>query len=91
VRGASPTAIAWLHVTASAAERARLERRVAGAGAGRPELGGDAVIALGVARGPEVARVLGALRDARLDGEIRDRLGEIDYVKTWLQNAKKEG
>ena len=91
VRGVSPTAIAWLHVTASAAERARLERRVAGAGAGRPELGGDAVIALGVARGPEVARVLGALRDARLDGEIRDRLGEIDYVKTWLQNAKKEG
>ena len=78
-------------MTASAAERARLERRVAGAGAGRPELGGDAVIALGVARGPEVARVLGALRDARLDGEIRDRLGEIDYVKTWLQNAKKEG
>jgi len=50
------------------------------------------LLALGVARGPDVARVLGALRDARLDGEIRDRQGEIDYVKSWLEHhMKKEG
>jgi hypothetical protein len=34
-----------------------------------------------------VAAVLRALGDARLDGEIRDRAGEIDYVRAWLQHA----
>src|SRR6185436_4076679 len=77
-RASSPTALAWLHLEGDTAARARLERCLAPAGQARPELGGDAVIALGVARGPDVARVLGALRDARLDGEIRDRQGEID-------------
>ena len=91
-RASSPTALAWLHLEGDAPARARLERRLLPAGQGRPELGGDAVIALGVARGPDVARVLGALRDARLDGEIRDRQGEIDYVKSWLEHhMKKEG
>jgi hypothetical protein len=42
------------------------------------------VLELGVTRGPDVAAVLGALRDARVDGEIHDRQGEIDYVKAWL-------
>jgi tRNA nucleotidyltransferase (CCA-adding enzyme) len=56
---------------------------------GQTELGGEAVLALGVPRGPVVAAVLSALRDARLDGEIRDRQGEIDYVRSWLQT--KEG
>jgi len=89
LRGSSPTALAWLHLEGDAAARAQLERRLAPAGEGRPELGGDAVIALGVARGPDVARVLGALRDARLDGKIRDRQGEIDYVKSWLDHHKE--
>jgi tRNA nucleotidyltransferase (CCA-adding enzyme) len=87
-RATSPTALAWLHLAGDANTRIRLGRRLP-TRAGRPELGGDAVIALGVPRGPAVARVLGALRAARLDGEIRDRQGEIDYVKTWLQH--KEG
>jgi hypothetical protein len=92
VRASSPTALAWLHLEADAAGRARLEARLAPVGQGRPELGGETVIALGVARGPDVARVLGALRDARLDGEIRDRQGEIDYVRTWLaHHTQREG
>ncbi|HTO11112.1 MAG TPA: hypothetical protein VMQ51_06035 [Candidatus Binatia bacterium] len=92
LRGSSPTALAWLHLEGDTGARARLERRLAPADAGRPELGGEAVIALGVARGPGVARVLGALRDARLDGEIRDRQGEIDYVKSWLdRHTEREG
>jgi hypothetical protein len=45
-----------------------------------------------VARGPDVAAVLGGLRDARLDGEIRERQAEIDYVRTWLHHrTTKEG
>ena len=88
VREAGATTAAWLHLAGGAEARARLERLAAGAD-GQTELGGEAVLALGVPRGPVVAAVLSALRDARLDGEIRDRQGEIDYVKSWLQT--KEG
>jgi len=91
VREAGPTTAAWLHVAGDAATRARLERLVAAEPDGRSLLGGEAVLGLGVPRGPDVAAVLGALRDARLDGEIRDRQGEIDYVRSWLTNRKKEG
>jgi tRNA nucleotidyltransferase (CCA-adding enzyme) len=85
LREAGPTTSAWLHLTGDAATRARVERLVADEPAGRPALGGEGVLALGVGRGPDVAAVLGALRDARLDGEIHDRCGEIDYVRTWLR------
>jgi tRNA nucleotidyltransferase (CCA-adding enzyme) len=90
-REANPTALAWLHLSAAAADRQRLTDLLAQARAGRPALTGDEVLALGVARGPDVAAVLHALRDARLDGEIRDRAGEIDYVRGWLQHREKEG
>jgi tRNA nucleotidyltransferase (CCA-adding enzyme) len=89
VREAGPTTTAWLHLAGDADARARLERLADREADGRTVLGGEAVLGLGVPRGPEVASVLSALRDARLDGEIRDRQGEIDYVKSWLQT--KEG
>jgi tRNA nucleotidyltransferase (CCA-adding enzyme) len=89
VREAGPTTTAWLHLAGDADARARLERLAGHEADGRPLLGGDAVLGLGVPRGPEVAAVLSALRDARLDGEIRDRQGEMDYVRSWLQT--KEG
>lgn len=54
----------------------------------RPDLGGDEVIALGVPPGPEVARVLEALRDARLDGAVAGRHGEASFVRDWL--SRKE-
>ena len=44
-------------------------------------LGGEDVIALGVPRGPAVARVLAELRDARLDGTVTDRAMEEDLVR----------
>jgi hypothetical protein len=58
--------------------RANAESRIA--------LGGEALLRLGVTQGPDVASVLAGLRDARLDGEIRDRASEIEYVRTWLSN-----
>ena len=91
VREAGPTTSAWLHVSAEAAVRARLERLVAAGPEARPALGGEAVLALGVARGPEVAAVLDALRDGRLDGEIREPADEIDYVRSWLRTRTREG
>jgi tRNA nucleotidyltransferase (CCA-adding enzyme) len=90
LREAGATSTAWLHLSGDASTRARLARAAA-ASTTRTGLDGDAVLGLGVRRGPDVAAVLGALRDARLDGEIRDRQGEIDYVKTWLANRTKEG
>src|SRR5439155_266302 len=44
-------------------------------------LSGDEVVALGVPRGPAVARVLAELRDGRLDGRITDRAMEIAQVR----------
>jgi tRNA nucleotidyltransferase (CCA-adding enzyme) len=89
VREAGPTTTAWLHLAGDADARARLERLADHEADARPLLGGDAVLGLGVPRGPEVAAALSALRDARLDGEIRDRQDEMDYVRSWLQT--KEG
>jgi hypothetical protein len=91
LRAAGPLAPGWLHLAGDDATRARLERLAGTEPDGRPVLGGDAVLGLGVARGPDVAAVLGALRDARLDGEIHDRQGEMDYVKAWLSTRTKEG
>jgi tRNA nucleotidyltransferase (CCA-adding enzyme) len=93
VREAGPTTAAWLHVTADAATRARLETLTAAEPGARSQLGGEAVLGLGVTRGPEMATVLGALRDARLDGEIHERQDEIDYVRAWLhkQSASRRG
>jgi tRNA nucleotidyltransferase (CCA-adding enzyme) len=85
-RQSSPTALAWLRLAGDTATRTRLERALALEDTARPLLGGDELLGLGVERGPDVAAALGALRDARLDGEIQDRTGEIDYVRTWLQN-----
>jgi tRNA nucleotidyltransferase (CCA-adding enzyme) len=89
LRQAGPTTTAWLHLAGDADTRARLDGLAGREAAGRPLLGGDAVLDLGVPRGPEVAAVLSALRDARLDGEIRDRQDEMNYVRSWLQT--KEG
>jgi tRNA nucleotidyltransferase (CCA-adding enzyme) len=91
LREAGPLAPAWLHLAGDDAIRGRLGRLAGAEPDARPVLGGDAVLDLGVARGPDVATVLGALRDARLDGEIHDRQGEMDYVKAWLSTRTKEG
>ncbi len=54
----------------------------------RPALSGDAVVALGVPRNAEVARVLSELRDARLDGVVTDRDGEVAYVQDWIKRPR---
>lgn len=91
-RGMSSTALAWLRLAGDRGDGERLERVLAADRAARPVLDGEAVLGLGVARGPDVARALTALRDARLDGEIQERRDEIDYVRAWLQNrTEKEG
>jgi tRNA nucleotidyltransferase (CCA-adding enzyme) len=91
LREAGLLAPAWLHLAGDDALRARLGHLAGAEPDARPVLRGDAVLGLGVARGADVAAVLAALRDARLDGEIHDRQGEMDYVKAWLATRTKEG
>ncbi|MBI3743127.1 MAG: CCA tRNA nucleotidyltransferase [Chloroflexi bacterium] len=51
------------------------------------ELNGDDVIALGVPRGPDIGKLLRALHDARLDGEVSNRDGEAALVRRWLEHG----
>jgi tRNA nucleotidyltransferase (CCA-adding enzyme) len=50
----------------------------------RPALSGDEVVALGVARGPEVGVCLAALRRRRLDRQVRTLADEREFVRAWL-------
>jgi tRNA nucleotidyltransferase (CCA-adding enzyme) len=79
----------WL--SGGARTRAAVEWFVGQARAVRPVLRGDEVVALGVGPGPQVAEVLGGLRDARLDGAVGDRDAETAYVRDWVARRRKEG
>ena len=46
-----------------------------------PQLTGADLTAMGLRPGPDFKRLLRALRAARLDGEVRDRAGEVELVK----------
>lgn len=87
VRRATPLHVAAAYLRGDAETRGRLDRHAVGA----PDDGlrGDDVIALGVPRGPAIAQVLAELRDRRLDGEIADRAGEIDYVESWVAARRR--
>jgi tRNA nucleotidyltransferase (CCA-adding enzyme) len=94
LRRRSPLALAWLWLTGDVAVRARLDWFVEHARALAPVLRGDDVIALGVPRGPRVAAVLAALRDARADGALADREAEVEFVRAWVRHgppAREEG
>jgi tRNA nucleotidyltransferase (CCA-adding enzyme) len=68
--------------------RRRVEWFLASGQAVRPSLRGGDLLALGVPKGPAVAAVLGALRDARLDGRLRSGAGERALVRAWLAGEK---
>jgi len=76
--------LAGLWLTGGAEARATVDWFLSHARGARPALNGDAVVALGVPRNAEVARVLSDLRDARLDGIVTDRDSEVAYVEDWV-------
>jgi tRNA nucleotidyltransferase (CCA-adding enzyme) len=88
--GLAGVELGWLWLTGDAALRSAIDAVVAAGRAARPVLRGDEVIALGVPRGPAVARVLTGLRDARLDGVVHDRTGEAAWVRAWLREEQPE-
>src|SRR5439155_27316398 len=79
LRELAPVALACLWLVGDGKARAALDWYL-GLDRAPAALSGDEVIALGVPRGPAVARVLAELRDGRLDGRITDRATEIDVV-----------
>jgi tRNA nucleotidyltransferase (CCA-adding enzyme) len=83
LRGAAPTELAWLWLTGDRDVRAIVDW-FAGLDPRIASLSGDDVVALGVPRGPAVARVLGELRDARLDGTLTSRAREEEHVRRWI-------
>ena len=50
----------------------------------KPVLNGDDLIALGVPQGPRIGEMLQALLEARLDGQVRTRQDEIDFIQSCL-------
>lgn len=84
LRGRSDAELAWAWVLADEGGRAVLDWFAREGGHVRPALGGDDLVALGVERGPRISRLLGALRDARLDGMLPDRDSEVEFVRRWL-------
>src|SRR2546422_8707631 len=83
LRELAPVALAWLWLVGDGNARAALDWYL-GLDRAPVSLSGDEVIALGVPRGPAVARVLTELRDGWLDGRITDRATEIEQVRRLL-------
>jgi tRNA nucleotidyltransferase (CCA-adding enzyme) len=90
LREAPPLLLAWWWLVGDAGVRERIDWFLTTGRLVQPALRGDDLAGLGVPRGPALATVLGELRDARLDGLINDRDGEVGHVLHWL-NAAKEG
>ncbi|PYO19803.1 MAG: hypothetical protein DMD88_14040 [Candidatus Rokuibacteriota bacterium] len=80
LREQAPVVLAWLWLVGDGRTRAVLDWYL-GLDRALVALSGDEVVALGVPRGPAVARVLAELRDGRLDGRITDRAMEIAQVR----------
>jgi tRNA nucleotidyltransferase (CCA-adding enzyme) len=79
----APVELAWLWLIGTGELRGALDW-FTGLDARIVSLSGDDVVALGVPRGPAVARVLAEVRDARLDGTVASRAMEEELVRQWL-------
>ena len=56
----------------------------------KTSLDGHELTLLGVPQGPGMGRMLKALLDARLDGEVANRETEVALVKRWLAEGGPE-
>jgi tRNA nucleotidyltransferase (CCA-adding enzyme) len=53
----------------------------------RPSLKGDDLVRLGARPGPDLRELLGRLRDARLDGQVTTRAGEMELARRLVSEA----
>ena len=52
-----------------------------------PFLSGDDLISLGVPEGPIIGKILGLLREQKLDGKITTEIDERDFVSSYLESS----
>jgi hypothetical protein len=81
LRGRTTLELAWLWLNGDGAVRRTVTRFLERDAHVRPWLSGDEVIALGIPRGPAVARVLDELRDGRLDRTLPGRAAARRHVR----------
>ena len=53
----------------------------------KPALNGDDLQKIGIAPGPQMKEILQRLHDARLDGKVTSKQGEVDLVEGWLSES----
>jgi len=51
----------------------------------KPVLTGDDLIRMGITAGPQIKEVLTRLHEARLNGRVSNRRGEVELVEGWLR------
>jgi tRNA nucleotidyltransferase/poly(A) polymerase len=91
LRGRPGVELAWLWLGGDTAVRREVTRFLDHDARVEPWLGGDEVMALGIARGPGVAQILEALRDGRLDGTITDRAAAELHVRRQAGSPEASG
>ena len=78
--------VAWAAAESKLAAR-QIHRYVCKLRGVRPELDGKYLQSLGIKPGPELGRVLDALRDALLDGEVRTRAEQEAFVQELVERG----
>jgi len=54
----------------------------------KPALNGDDLVRMGIAPGTQIKEILKLLHEARLDGKVTTKQGEVDLVKGWIDTAR---
>ena len=86
--GFDPAAVsAWAELSSDKVVSNALRHYVSDLRFVKPELSGTALLQMGVVEGPEIGRVLGRLRDARLDGTVVNREEEVSLARDLLARS----
>ena len=86
--GFNPAAVsAWAELSSDKVVSDALRHYVSDLRFVKPELSGTALLQMGVVEGPEIGRVLGRLRDARLDGTVVNREEEVSLARDLLARS----
>jgi tRNA nucleotidyltransferase (CCA-adding enzyme) len=81
----------WLAVSEDAPARARIDEYLKRLRFVQPRIGGDDLRAMGLTPGPEFGRVLASLRQAWLDGLVRDDADERRWLDALLRSRSPSG
>jgi tRNA nucleotidyltransferase (CCA-adding enzyme) len=52
----------------------------------KPALSGNDLLKMGIPQGPQIKEILARLLEARLDGKVKSKRGEVEMVKGWNRN-----